>query len=129
MRLINFLEKNSKVSWVFTLVIAALIFFFSTFQSDPVPRIYAFGLKSIIYHFSIFLLLGFFLTISFVKGKKFKLAFLSILLGALYAATDEIHQYFVPGRNCSINDFLVDLSGVFVGVVIYLIIKRFQKNN
>lgn len=40
------------------------------------------------------------------------------LLGTIYAITDEIHQYFVPGRACSTLDIVIDSAGVAVGIVI-----------
>ena len=50
----------------------------------------------------------------------------------LYAVSDEIHQYFVPGRSCELRDVLIDTSGVIAGIVIYhfikYIISKFIKN-
>ena len=44
---------------------------------------------------------------------------------AFYAATDEIHQAFVPGRGPSLGDVLIDASGAIVGIIaIILIIKN-----
>jgi hypothetical protein len=39
------------------------------------------------------------------------------LIGATYAASDELHQHFVPGRQASAVDLIVDAVGVAVGVV------------
>ena len=41
----------------------------------------------------------------------------SVALGAIYAASDEFHQAFVPGRAGSITDWVIDLGGVIIGVV------------
>ncbi len=40
------------------------------------------------------------------------------VVGVLYAVTDEVHQYFVPGRSCELRDVLIDACGVAAGVVI-----------
>lgn len=40
----------------------------------------------------------------------------SLCVGILYAASDEIHQLFVPGRLGCITDVLIDAIGVAVGV-------------
>ena len=32
----------------------------------------------------------------------------SILIGALYAVSDEIHQLFIVGRSCEIRDVIID---------------------
>lgn len=44
---------------------------------------------------------------------------LAFALGSAYAATDEVHQMFVSGRQGSVLDWLVDTVGVALGVVIY----------
>ncbi len=50
--------------------------------------------------------------------KKKKLRWIAFAIGALYAVSDEIHQYFVPGRSSEILDMLVDSLGVFPGVLL-----------
>ncbi|HEU4448558.1 MAG TPA: VanZ family protein [Gaiellaceae bacterium] len=44
---------------------------------------------------------------------------LAFLLGSLYAATDELHQSFVSGREGSPVDWLIDTAGVALGVLLY----------
>lgn len=39
-------------------------------------------------------------------------------LATLYAATDEFHQIFVPGRAGMLTDICIDSSGVLVGILI-----------
>ncbi|TKJ41672.1 hypothetical protein CEE37_03645 [candidate division LCP-89 bacterium B3_LCP] len=43
----------------------------------------------------------------------------SVLFGILYAASDELHQYFVPGRFASEFDVLADSVGAIVGVLVF----------
>lgn len=38
----------------------------------------------------------------------------------IYAISDEIHQYFVPGRSCMLTDVLIDASGGFAGFIIVI---------
>ena len=40
-----------------------------------------------------------------------------VLLGGLYAVSDEVHQHFVRGRHAAWYDVLIDTIGVTVGVV------------
>lgn len=53
---------------------------------------------------------------------------LTLLTAVLYAAGDEIHQYFVLGRACQMRDVFVDtvgaVFGVLCGTVIYWILKK-----
>ena len=45
-------------------------------------------------------------------------AVLAILGAVMYAATDEAHQMFVPGRSADLNDLLADTLGVFAGTAV-----------
>ena len=40
-------------------------------------------------------------------------------LGVLYAATDEFHQTFVPGRAGELSDVLLDSLGCLAGIFLY----------
>ena len=46
-----------------------------------------------------------------------RLFILTMLLTALYAITDEIHQLYVPGRVGSIIDVLIDSFGALLGTL------------
>jgi VanZ family protein len=48
----------------------------------------------------------------------------TILVGTLYGASDEIHQYFVPGRDCSLFDFLFDAAGVALAAVTFSFVRH-----
>lgn len=41
------------------------------------------------------------------------------LFCALYACSDELHQYFVPGRSCRFFDVCVDSTGAFCGALLF----------
>lgn len=59
----------------------------------------------------------------------------SWILVVCYAASDEIHQYFVPDRACRATDVLIDSLGAAIGLLLlYLLIccrskKRLHENN
>ena len=40
----------------------------------------------------------------------------SFLLGVAYAASDEVHQHFVPGRHGSTMDVAIDAVGLAIGI-------------
>jgi VanZ family protein len=44
---------------------------------------------------------------------------LAFALGTLYAASDEVHQAFVPGRMGSLVDVAIDAIGVACGIVLW----------
>lgn len=43
---------------------------------------------------------------------------IAVAISALYAATDEFHQLFVPGRSGQITDVMIDTSGALVGMLV-----------
>ena len=120
--MIEFFERHKKISICVTIFIAILIFYMSSLTGNQTSNLGPnFSLKPEIYHFSIFLLLNFFLTISISKGKpNYKLTIIAISICILYAVSDELHQLFVPGRFCDFNDFLIDSLGILTGSIIYL---------
>ena len=46
----------------------------------------------------------------------------AICIVSFYALSDEIHQYFVPGRTCDIYDWFVDIAACIVVTIIWFII-------
>lgn len=78
-------------------------------------------------HYTIYTIGGFLImsyTYSLEKTKKQKILY-SLLFGVFYASTDELHQYFVPGRSARLFDVGIDTLGVFTGIIIYLGVKTF----
>lgn len=51
---------------------------------------------------------------SFVKR-----AIIICMVGILYAASDEIHQSFVPGRTAEWGDLIADYLGIFFSMFMY----------
>lgn len=43
---------------------------------------------------------------------------------AVYAASDEIHQLFVPGRSGRFSDVCIDSAGAVLGVVVFVVIVK-----
>jgi VanZ family protein len=58
------------------------------------------------------------------RGWQLRWAFLAILIAALYASSDEIHQIFVPSRGASFWDALLDTSGASVAQLAVWILNR-----
>ena len=78
-------------------------------------------------HFSEFFILGLLSTLylnTFERLKNFSKVILAFLFCALYALSDELHQYFIPGRACRIFDVLIDSCGAFAAIIIVLIFSR-----
>lgn len=45
----------------------------------------------------------------------------------LSASADELHQYFVPGRNAAFKDVLIDTAGGITGMVLVFLLVRIGK--
>lgn len=82
-------------------------------------------------HFLVYMVLGVlsvaFLSASFDIQQSNKLI-LSISFCLFYAATDEIHQYFVAGRSGMAEDICLDFVSAFVGISAFLIFEKIVKN-
>ena len=46
------------------------------------------------------------------------------LLTVIYGASDEIHQSFVPSRDCSVGDFAADVAGGSLGLMGVALLNR-----
>lgn len=121
--MIIWFEKHPKITWIVTLLIMILIFFMSSLSFEKGAPGPDWSFKSTLYHFSIFFLLCFFLCISLIKGQKNKNHFiiLGLILAIFYGVSDEIHQYFVPGRACCFEDILTNSIGALSAGVFYSI--------
>ena len=77
-------------------------------------------------HFTVYLVLGI-LTVNSLKASGvpiFKAIMWALVICIAYAATDEIHQMFVPGRGAQVKDVLIDSVGAVVGICVYYGIVR-----
>jgi len=70
-------------------------------------------------HFFVFFLLAFCVTNTIrqiISNKKY-IILTALSFCSLYAVTDELHQYFVPGRTAMWQDWLLDTVGALFGVI------------
>ena len=51
----------------------------------------------------------------------------ALLAVFFYAATDEFHQTFIPGRTGQVSDVFIDLSGGAIGLVMLWLAGKFAK--
>jgi VanZ family protein len=59
------------------------------------------------------------------RGRQFRLA---LMCAALYAATDETHQMFVPHRQPLVTDVLLDTCGAGLGLALVWCVLRLRKS-
>ncbi len=126
----KYLEKR-KVWFVYIpLVIYWLILFTAT--SLPVERLPNIGLNDKINHFIAYFILAVLVNLTLIFQRKSRFLFkkaplVTIIIGLLYGAVDELHQIFVPGRFADTLDWMADGLGTIVGVlVVYYLINRLK---
>ncbi|MEW5805910.1 MAG: VanZ family protein [Acidobacteriota bacterium] len=114
------------VFWLPPIFYLALIYYLSSIS-------YArFGVKAPDYllHFPEYFLLIILLVRAVNFGLKKKVGILPVLLCSIfsiaYAASDEIHQYYVPGRDACFSDFLTDVAGIVVGALFIILYQRYS---
>ncbi len=75
-------------------------------------------------HFIIYTILGFLVySASGAYHVSEKIRYLiSQAFSTLYSVTDEIHQYFVPGRACAAFDVFIDSAGALSGILICMLL-------
>lgn len=82
-------------------------------------------------HFTIYLIGGF-LIMNFANTlptKESTKIIYSILVGIIYAGTDELHQNFIAGRSCLITDVFIDTLGIATGISLFLLVWNIYKKN
>ncbi|MBN2366711.1 MAG: VanZ family protein [Calditrichaeota bacterium] len=118
------------------LIFVVGIFILSSIQDISPPDL-GFKPQDKFYHLVFYFVFGFFIVRSFrhmagLPKIRQNAVLFSIVFGSLYALSDEIHQYFVPGRLMSYGDFVADTMGILVGVLAfkyYAQISGFIKGN
>jgi len=89
-----------------------VIFMVSSIPGSSLP-----GGYSVQGHLAEYALLGALLTLALPdRSPVAPWAFAALALGSLYGVSDELHQWFVPGRVPDVLDWTADTVGAAVGV-------------
>ena len=77
-------------------------------------------------HVFIYLVLGAFVVdaLSYHPLKRKTILISAYLITLVYAISDEIHQYYIPGRSGEARDVLIDMVGATIGIFIMLYLKQ-----
>ena len=136
---------DKKRKWVLFLVWAMIIFFFSSQNGNisgennrfivQILNYLGIDINSILHgnadflirkaaHFTEYFIFYFLIFNAINEDMYFNTSLLlALVITFLYAALDEFHQSFVPGRGPSFKDVLIDTSGGFVCLLIIYIRK------
>lgn len=117
---VRWLEKNSRIAWTLTVGYMLLIFLLSSIPYVEQPDLLKDKRAPILEHIVEYSVLGFLLFGSFssTKRKGRRVIFLAVSVAILYGISDELHQFFVPGRYCDIIDVVANSLGSVIGVMV-----------
>jgi hypothetical protein len=118
-------NKKINIFWILSLLYMILIFILSSSHgsiinlsfslSDKIVHVIEFGvLASLIY-----------LALRDINTTKHHLFVLAFVITFLYGVSDEIHQYFVPGRRADIFDVIANGIGAFCFLTVIQMKTRF----
>lgn len=124
------LLKTWLLRWGPAVVIMALIFIASGTPGDELPR---FGVLDLFAkkggHIAGYALLALSYLRGLTRGGRVnrRMLVLAVVLSGLYAASDEFHQSFTPGRTSSAVDVGIDTTGAALGGAAWAWIKSLRR--
>lgn len=135
-------STNMRVlSWIASRPIAPLVFWMALIFAlsslpgsgtnvEP-PLWYVLERKSAhVFEYAVLTFLSFrFLRAVYLRESFMKVVILSGTFSLMYAATDELHQFFVFGRGAKMMDVSIDGIGVIVAVVTLLVLRKWSRKN
>ena len=126
-------SRKFVLSIVVLIFYMGIIFYLSSLPGDLLnpEREFGFSIDQSIKHFVEFSILGILmanifwqLTNEIPLNRGFVTFSSSSVSSTLYGISDEIHQFFVPTRYCTIFDMLTNTAGSITGVLIFFLCMR-----
>lgn len=106
-----------------------LIIYLSSLSSPNIPD-FGFSWQDKVIHAGAFFVYGIVLQLFLAKtiGISSRKIYILIyfLIGCFFGASDEFHQYFVPGRSCEFLDWFADTIGLMLSLGVAVFGKRFH---
>ena len=117
---------NRRYAWV-TLVYCVIIFALSSISRAPAALQWITSYDLAI-HAVVYAGLGWLAGMTVRKGavpwRGWRLWAAPIAFAAVYGASDEIHQFFVPGRYCALADWIADVAGAAAVQTVFVLRNR-----
>ena len=112
------------------IVWAAALFTQSSIPGDSIPDLGILTHDKII-HFCIYVIFTATVNRAMRNQKRYPLFashhyVFTFILVAIFAASDEFHQYFVPKRSCDFFDWLADSAGAMLYIVFHWVRGRYK---
>lgn len=115
--------RTTILRWIPALLWMAGIFWLSSREALPAPPGMSHDIGAVAGHFLAYFVLALHLLWAFdgLDLSRGRTLLLAGTVAALYGLSDEFHQSFVPGRDASIEDVLVDLAGISCALALWSI--------
>ena len=97
---------------------AALFCFSSMPHRPPTPGLQGFRWDDKLQHAVAYAILGTLVWRALADMKALRRAIVAVLISVAYGIADEAHQAFVPGRECSFLDWMMDTAGATIAVAL-----------
>ena len=114
------LLRKRAVAAGISLLVYADIWLMSSLPAGSLPS----GIPDWIPHGGEYFLLAFFFIQAWARPGRITILAAAFVALAALGLLDEWHQHFVPGRVCSLLDWLYDLIGVLAGLAVFLVLFR-----
>jgi VanZ family protein len=112
--------------WLPPLLWAGVILFGTSLPQAAVP-LQTSGIDKIL-HFTIYTVFAYLLSRQIAEDTTPSRAALgAVVIAVAFAAADEWHQRFIPGRSTEFADWLADCAGAFVGALAFVAIHRMRR--
>ena len=107
--------------WTPSVAWTALILALTSIPGPDVPQVGPAWIDKVM-HFSLYGVLGFLVTRALLRGpgagRLGWLVWRALPPVALFAALDEIHQLWIPGRDADPHDWLADVCGAAIAILL-----------
>lgn len=127
-------EESSGVSESFSYrMVSSTRFFFHLDMSDERVREIAEAIEGLVRKAAHMTEYGILSVLLFIFIGQWELGFLlrgalSFGATAVYAASDEIHQLFVPGRAGRFSDVCIDSAGALLGIIVFVLLVKLVRH-
>lgn len=120
--------SKSKMTIISVSVLVIYWGFLAVMTSLPASNLPSVELSDKLIHTGAFFVLGFLMVFTFSIQTRYRLlneraGFFMLAAGLLYAAMDELHQMYIPGRSADILDFVADGIGLLLGLALFILFK------
>lgn len=109
------------------ILIAVIIFWLSNTTHPEFPKIGIVWEDKIAHSIAYFIFgisLAMFLMSNTSWDSVQKIGLVTLFIGTLYGLSDEVHQYFIPGRDAEFLDWVADVVGICLSLIFIKLLKN-----